>query len=184
MWGRFRQSLSAGGNMQKNEIKGAKPESLPPWPSEPPADSSASDGIAERTSGLVRSADARSDELAEKLAALELARAEDAERIAKMTADLARLEDVTRAEKALRDSSLVQIRRLAVLEREAETAKAALATMTAEKDTLAARAAALEEELTALRATLGATGESVRTTVKALADVVRALEAGSGPKIG
>ena len=178
--------------MQKNEITGAKPESLPPWPSEPPTDSGTHaanangdggdlDGIEERMSGLVRAGDTRSDELAEQLASLELARAEDAARIAKMTTDLARLDDVTRAEKALRDSSLVQIRRLAVLEREAEAAKTALAATTAERDTLLARSSTLEEELGALRVTLRSAEDNVRTTVKALADVVRALEAGSGP---
>ena len=93
-----------------------------------------------------------------------------------MSADLGRLDDLSRAEKALRESSLVQIRRLAVLEREAEAAKTALATVTAERDELRARVQELEDEAAAIREVFAAAESAAAAATTAVEGVTRALE--------
>jgi len=155
----------------KNETKS---DSLPPWPSEPPATSDPAD--VERASGLVLSIDPRTAVLEAELAHLVRLREADAEQIAKMSADLGRLDDLSRAEKALRESSLVQIRRLAVLEREAEAAKTALATVTAERDELRARVQELEDEAAAIREVFAAAESAAAAATTAVEGVTRALE--------
>jgi chromosome segregation ATPase len=155
----------------KNETKS---DSLPPWPSEPPATNDPAD--VERTSGLVLSVDPRTAVLEAELAQLLRQREADAAQIAKMTADLTRLDDLSRAEKALRESSLVQIRRLAVLEREAEAAKTALAGATAEREALRSRTEQLEGDLRALREAFATAEAAATAAATALAGVTRALE--------
>jgi chromosome segregation ATPase len=159
----------------KNEAGGAKTDTLPPWPSEPPASTGAAE-LDGRTTALVLSVDPRMAALEERVEILQRERAADAEQLAKMTADLSKLDDLSRAEKALRESSLVQIRRLAVLEREAEGAKTALAGATAERDGLRARTQALEDEVAVLRDALGAAEAGARAAATALESVTQALE--------
>ncbi len=183
----------------KTETQGAKSDSLPPWPSEPPAATAGTavsavssvtpvsdvrDGtdapeleleLGERESGLVLTVDPRVPALEEQIAGLERQRAADAEQIARMTADLEKLDALARVGEALRESSLVQIRRLAVLEREAEGAKTALAAATAERDELRTRMQGLEDELAAIREALVAADAGARAATQALEDVTRAL---------
>ncbi len=163
--------------MQTKNDPGVKPsDSLPPWPSEPPAtagpagrdgseagDAGDAGGASDPRSGLIK--------VPEQMA--EPAGAGLVERVATLEQERA---DLARAEKALRESSLVQIRRLAALEREAETTKSALAAAVAEREALRARNEALEDESLALREAVAAAEAGMRDASAALADVTRALE--------
>lgn len=147
-------------------------DGVPPWPSEPPVVPDANAG--DRTSGLVRSREPDAAELEELVAALERERALDAERMA-----------------TLRESSLVQIRRLAALEREIDSAKNALASASAERDALRTRVNVLETETTELRDELRAANYRAQKTAEVLNGIARAIaEAGgrtdgeSGPALG